>query len=422
MDISHTEDHGFDTKETKDKNNERPFFHKGLLIYPIILFIFSLIFGVSMVTGSANAVTHKIDENGLLDGLGWDINSAPETMEERWSLDGFQEIVNTPGAIIGVKEKGLYRLDSETGETLWEYSRDDAFICDAANTNDDITAVFNSGNGCSEIVTLESATGKYKYTAEYATDQNTAKLINQAGDTLLLTPTHARLLRNDLVTKSEFGEQLYQVNYSDQLNEFGNKLTNCNINDGAINADGYAIVAICGESQTYKIYYLNDEPEESTMNDIVFTIDTRSQYPSTIAAMSKAMISYVTQGNNPGLHVHQLTKDLEEVSHQNIEPNEYGFEYQDFPGIGYVWRVGDAVKVKYGSEDLSSYEEIENAIGDPILAGDSLLVPMLDNVVVWNTLSKEIKDVPVAGLHGTKFAFSGSTIVSYDNGVVRGYN
>ena len=400
----------------KSKNKT---FHKGYIAYILYAIIVILSIIIVNATGTASSVEHTSNQGLERDSFLWE--STPKKIDEQWSKDGYRKIINTPGAIITVKDNGLSRLNTKNGEELWSYNRKDAKLCDAENTNGQVLAIFDSGKGCSEYIQLDSSTGEYINTAEYATtshyseDKKAVSIVSQQEDILVMTENHARLLRDDLVTKSEFGDQEYVVNGDDQENH------NCIISDGAISTDGYAIAAKCDNNPTYSIYYMDNDPEESSAENTKLTIDTRSQQPVTIPVISKAMINFVVPGTPNSVYVWQLTKDQSEVSHNYVKVNEFGYEYQDIPGIGYVWRIGNTINVRYGSEDLSQSEKMDNVLSDPIEVDQKLLVPQLNKVVLWDTNNNKKEEIKVDGLNGQVFGFSGDTLVSFDNGTIKGY-
>mgnify|MGYP002720743155 FL=1 len=400
------------------KSQEKTF-HKGYIAYIAYIIIVILSIIIVNTTGTASSVEHNSNQELERDGFLWD--KTPQKINEKWSKDGYRKIINTPGSIISVKDDGVARLNTDNGEELWSYNRKDAKLCDAENTNGQVLAIFDSGKGCSEYIQLNAATGEYLNTAEYATtshyseDKKEISIVSQQEDILVMTPHHARLLRDDLVTKSEFGDQDYSVNGDDQEH------SDCNISDGVIGTDGYAISAKCDNDPTYSIYYMDKDPEESTAEDMKLTIDTRSPQPVTIPVISKAMINFVVPGTPNSVYVWQLTKDQAEVSHNYVKVNEFGYEYQDLPGIGYVWRIGNTINVRHGSEDLSQSEKMDKALSDPIEVDQKLLVPQLNKLVLWDTNNKKKETIQAEGLNGQVFGFSGDTLISFDNGTIKGY-
>lgn len=400
------------------EKKKKPFYKRNIayIIY-IVIVILSVI--IVNFTGTASSVEHNYNKSLERDNFLWE--KTPSQLQEKWSLEGYKKIINTPGSIISVKDNGVSRINVDNGKELWSYNREDAKLCDAENTNGQILAIFDSGKGCSEYIQLDASTGEYLNTAEYATsahyseDKKAISIVSQQENILVMTQNHARLLRDDLVTQSEFGDQEYVVNGDDQENH------NCTISDGAISTDGYAIAAKCNNSPTYSIYYMDNEPEESSAEKTKLAVDTRSQQPVTIPVISKAMINFVVAGTPNAVYVWQLTKDQSEVSHNYVKVNEFGYEYQDLPSIGYVWRIGNTINVRYGSEDTSQSEKMDNVIGDPIEVDGKLLVPQLNKIVLWDTNDDKKEDIEVKGLNGQVFGFSGDTLVSFDNGTIKGY-
>jgi len=394
-------------------------YHKGYTAYIIYAVVVIISIIIVYATGTASSVNHTSDSDLERDGFLW--QSTPQHLDKQWEKEGYRKIINTPGSIIGVQDDGISRIDTSDGGNLWEYKRDDGKLCDAENVNGNVLAIFDSGKGCSEFIQLDAATGDYLSTAEYATDAHYVQddkelsIVSQQEEALVLTKHHARLLRDDLVTESEFGDQLYPTNGDDQEHH------DCTISDGSISTDGYAVAAQCDDNDTYNIYYMNSKPDESTESDVELEINTKSTQPVTIPAMSKAMVNFVVPGTPNSVYTWELTKDQSEVAHNYVKVNEFGYEYQDIPSIGYVWRIGNTLHVRHGSEDLSQSQTLDNVIGDPIEVDGELMVPQLGEIMMWNIHEDTYTDIQVDGLNGKVFGFAGDTLVSFDNGKIIGY-
>lgn len=369
---------------------------------------------VTVLSPAARVVSATAPDAGR-DGLGW--GSPPAEMLPIWSARGYTGIVNTPGSMIGTTESGLHRLDSASGEVVWSYERP-ARLCDAIETDGNVTAVFDPGHGCTDLVTLNSATGQYINQARYVTDSGEARLVAGIdGHVALVTRSMVRVLRNDLVVSAEFGSRPDPV-YPDAQSVSG-----CHIYDAAVGPRHAVVAAQCEGDTTTHVRAIDIDPEESTTGDVTLDVDTGQAVPVTIPAISISMTVFVVPGVNPAAYVWQLDKDLAEVARHPLGPSEFGMGYQDVHGIGYIWRIGPNVHTRWGSEDLSQSVQRGGAIGNPMVADRLLLIPRSGSVLAWGDRAGVEQEISVPGLVGSEFAFSGSTIAAYnpDDGVITAY-
>ena len=388
-----------------------------VVVYGGIALIVSIVLSYTLFFSPSAQVQRVVSMESSRDGLFW--NEPPTDMKPTWSKDvseGYKDIVSTPGAIIGIKESSIERLDSSSGEVVWSYERGDASICDAIDVGGNVVALYNGGNGCSELVKLDAATGQYIRQAQYATDENIGSLVAGNDRVAVVTPSSARLLRSDLVPEAFYGDVNYPTYSHDQ------SVSGCTISDVTIGDRDWAVASRCDGESTYHVRVIDGEPDESTEGKILLDIDTKSTSPVTTPIMSIAMVAFVVSDNRPGVYVWDLEKDQEEVSYRSIEQGKFGFGHMDIGGFGYVWRIGDEIHVRYGSEDISQSQSIEGAIGNPISVSDSILIPMRNEAVLWNPNENYIHTINVPGITGTAFAFSGKTLVSFDNGIITAFS
>lgn len=386
---------------------------KGLIPY-VVMGIIAVLVIIYTATLSASAKTeYSPSLEATRDGLLWE--KSPDTMEFAWESDKeYKKIFSTPGTIIASDENGVYRLDSENGDVIWSYVRKNANICDVTEADGDVAILFNPGRGCTDVTVLNAATGQYKAQAQYATNSEIGALVYGRQNLAVVTPVSARLLRSDdLVPVSTFGDVPGEVYSDDQ------QVTGCNINDVTIGPESYAVSAKCEGDSTYKIRIIDNDPEESTKGEIIQTIDTNTNDHVSLPAMSSSMIFFVTTGaseTDPMAYVWQLDKEYAEVASWRLPIYSYGYPYQDLRKFGYTWRVGEWVRYRPGSEDLSQGVDIYEATGDPMQAEDELLIPSYGGIKVVKFKEDgerkiKIKDFP----HGSQYyAFSGRTLAALD--------
>lgn len=387
----------------------------AIIVYGLMAILAALSVLFVITVSPAAQVVSQTDPDAGRDGLGW--STPPSEMLPIWSAEGYTGLVDTPGAMVGTTESGLHRLDSATGEVIWAYERPGR-LCDAIPTKGNVTAVFDGGDGCTDLVTLNSATGEYINQARYITDSGEARLVEGIdGHIALVTRSMVRVLRNDLVVSAEFGMRPDPLYADDQ------EVENCHVYDAALGPRHAVIAARCEGDNTTHVRAIEIDPEKSTSGKVVLDVDTRQDVPVTLPAVSISMVVFVVPGANPAAYVWQLDKDKAEVARHPLGPSEFGMGYMDFPGIGYIWRIGPNVHVRWGSEDLSQSVERGGAIGNPMVANTTLLIPQYNSVLAWDDRAGFEKEIQVDGLTGNQFAFSGRTIAAYnpDDGVITAY-
>lgn len=389
--------------------------------YYIIVIVLILCAGSAYIfTGTAYTDKRNVNDNATRDGLMWE--DAPQSMEEKWTLNGAKKLIDTPGASIVSFDNEIRRVDSETGKTVWNYTTKGS-ICDTTSFNNNVATIIDNGHGCNDIITFKAESGSIIHTAKYATPHHEAKLRADAEKLAVVTPSSVRILRDDLVTTSEFGDQVSPLYSDDQHYD------KCEISDVVISAEKYAVAAKCfntalnQQENTFNIKVNKLNPEESSRAEEVLNIDTGSAQPVTLPIMTRAMIQFITSDNQTSAYNWEVTKNQSLVSREFLNFGEYGFPYQDFEGIGYLWRTGTTLNLRHGSEDLTNPIQVGDVIGNVMIADTTMLVPMKNSVRVWNPINKVDKIINVPGLDGRQFAFSGRTVMSMDeNGVVRGYS
>lgn len=372
-----------------------------------------------LYTGNAYTTQRNANENAERENLAW--SAPPEEMQPSWTIEGVKSLVNTPGSAIAIFDNEARGLNSEDGTEKWSY-KTKMTICDATNYNGSLVLLMKKDNNCTSLVKINAATGQIMTTAEYATNSMDSRLRASSKNLAIVSANHVRIVRDDFVTVTEFGDQLYPFYEDDQNYE------NCTISDVVLNSTNYAVAAKCynkskeEQEANFNIKVGSFETDESTKYVETLNIDTGSADPVTLPIITPAMIQFVVSDHSPTQYTFDLTKSKTILHREPVMPGQYGYPYQDFPGIGYVWRVGNTLNLRYGSQDLTNPIQIDGVIGNVMDANDSLLVPTLDAIRVWNPTLNIDKVIKVEGLQGREFAFSGKTIMALNEGTITAYS
>lgn len=349
-------------------------------------------------------------------GYEWS-EGAPQSLSTQWEKKGYSNLVNTPGATIASTDHDVARINPDNGERMWEYSRPDATICDIAQAWNDVVVVYNAGKGCSDVTRLNAQSGQYVNQAMYATDQDQAKLVFGGDQRLaLVTPTMVRVMRDDLVVTAEFGDKVDIDNPE--------SIRHCTIYDTSIGPKTFTVASQCFGNKTTHVTSLELDPKDSTNPDTIVDVDTKSDKPVTTPITTLAQMQFVVQGNNPMIYTWQLDKDRTEVRSEPVMQGEYGWGSWDMPGIGYTWIIGDKLKVRYGSEDVSqTTHELSHVAGNPVEADGNILVPTYEGLTLWNSDDNKAQRISVdTPLNSRKISLSGGTVVTLDGDTLRAYS
>lgn len=383
-----------------------------IIVYAIIASMVVLsVFYVAFFSPQARAV-HHVSEEATRSGFMF-TESIPQNMSAQQKFTDYTKLVSTPGAIIGVKEHSIERLDTESEETIWEYKRPGGEICDAIGAWGDVVVVYNMGKGCTDVTRLDGATGQYVAQASYATDQDVLKMVFSDDKLALVTPRTARVLRDDLVTMTEFGQQV----------DFANKtpFANCDIYDATISPKALVVSNKCNGSETTHVTAVEVDPDDSSAPETIVDVDTHSSDPVTTPVATLAQMKFITQGSDPVDYTWQIDKDLTEVAASPVRQGEYGLWGDSFDGIGYVWIIGNKMYARYGSEDVSQFtSEFKGATTNPLEADHYLLVGTEQGFSFWDTHENIRHDVSVDEDVSAvkKIAFAGDTVATFNDGTI----
>lgn len=384
-----------------------------IMFYALLSFLVvaSIIF--IMFLSPQARVSHIVAQDALRTGYHLNNNALPSSMKQKWSQDGYEHLISSPGVIIAATQNSVRRLDKDSGETVWEYTRPGGVICDMTQAWGDAVVIYNMGKGCTDVTRLEGATGQYVSQAMYANDQDVTRMVFSNGRLAIVTPHNVRVLRDDLVTTTRFGEFIGQENKPEY--------SQCDIYDATVGPESLVVSHKCNGSETTHVTAIEVEPDDSASPDTINDVDTRSVEPATTPIATLAQMKFITQGIEPIDYTWQLDKDLSEVSGVPVRQGEYGLWGDSFNGIGYVWLVGDTMYSRYGSEDVSQYTNMLTNVRTPAVEADMfLLVGMKDGFSLWNTHDNTSHKITVdSDISSSRdVAFEGDTIASLNNGTV----
>jgi len=122
-----------------------------------LLAIISIVSVVFIVFFSPQAQAHHdIDTEATRSGYMLS-STTPNTMKEKWNKQGVEKLISSPGTIITTTQDSVSRLDKDTGDEVWKYSRPGGKICDAAQAWGDVVVVYDMGKGCTDVTRFDAA-------------------------------------------------------------------------------------------------------------------------------------------------------------------------------------------------------------------------------------------------------------------------
>lgn len=378
-----------------------------LLVYGGFSTLFILaILAVVFFSPSARVI-HTVAEGSERTGLLWD-GEAPQSVSKTWEQAGYKTLSDAPGAVIAATEDSVVRIDERDGSTIWEYKRPGGSVCDMKQAWGETVVIFDMGKGCSEIMKLNSETGQYSRQASYATDQDIARLVFGGDGRLgIVTPNSVRIVRDDLVTTAQYGDDV------DPVNPVDNTYKNCTIFDVGIGPNDFVVSSQCeGDKGNTFIRAFGIDPDEPRELVSTVEVNTGSQDPVSITAVSLAQMQFIIPDSSPRIYTWQLDKDKRELAARDLKPGEYATGFWDYPGIGYLWGVGETLHVRFGSEDISQSKQKTGVIGNPLTADQQVIAPQRDGFLLWDTRDDAEHLITTdQKLEGRKYAFAGDTFV-----------
>lgn len=393
-----------------------------IIPYVIFITIVAVLVSYAAFFSSAARAQSFVNPEAQLDNLDWVNGTPPASMSLQWEKSGYDDLLSSPGSMIGVRGSTVERLNSYTGDPLWSYGREDAKICDVIAAGSTVYALFNPGHGCSDIIALDSATGQRKAQAQYGTKSDVARLVYGRDTVAIATPNNVRVVRaSDLVPKALFGDDPTLKNAEDQ------EVKDCTVSDVVLGPKSFAVAARCASEEkntdNFKVFVVDNDPDETFAGKVVQVINTGSKKPVTLPVMSISMITFVVKDDvKSTAYVWQLDKDFAEVAAFPIKSNDIGYTYQDLPQFGYTWRIGDWVRYRSGSEDLSKGKDFKGAVSEPMIAGEDMLIPTYDGLSYVSSVDDKQYDIDVDLAVSKAYAFSGKTVAGLDKeGVIRAY-
>lgn len=374
--------------------------------------LFAVLCVVSASFFSASAeVVHTTSDKGRSD-LGWSTDKLPSKAKKTWEKEGFNHLIDSQGLIVASRRDSVVRLDPHSGDTLWEYRRPGATVCDIVSNDSSVVTLFDAGRGCSEITKLDEETGEYKYVASYATDQKKARLVSGDGNMVgIVTPKTFRLLRSDLVTVTTYGAGVDVTNPSEKTYD------NCTIFDAALGPNDFVVSSRCEGEQKTMVRAFSNDPEDSEELELTVEVDSGVADPVSITMVSMAQMQFIIPGQSPKVYTWQLDKEKTELAARDVRQGEYATGMCDYPGIGYVWGIGETLNVRFGSEDISKSVKTEGVIGNPMTADNRIVAPTREGFLLWETKNNSKHMIKTdQNLSGRKYAFAGDTFVELVRG------
>jgi len=253
-------------------------------------------------------------------------NRVPTSLRQAWTAatDAKLGAVTSPyGVVVTADQHTLSGRDAQTGEVRWSYGRSNLPICDFgsgdADTNgggvEGIVVLYEKNGWCSQVQTLEPATGARKYARTSA---------NQAGGSLVFGGPYAgwvgttlmELWRYDLVRTIQYGDQPNPTNPN-------TRHVGCTFDDAAVADQQFATIEHCSADGTNARLVFNwtdpnthDKEQDQYKHTARAEIDTGSP-AARLVGITKDRAAVLVSAPTPALVVYDA--DGAEVSRTPID-------------------------------------------------------------------------------------------------------
>ncbi|RBY91811.1 hypothetical protein DQ244_11050 [Blastococcus sp. TBT05-19] len=172
-----------------------------------------------------------------------------------WSAAGdpLPEDVVEDGRVLVGSEHGVRALDPATGEEVWHYTRDNAWLCGLTATDGVAVAVFRTADRCDEAVGLDAGTGVRSWTRN----------VNFRADATLTSTSRIVLAHSPtgMVTLDPTGNNIrWRWSAPD----------GCRLLDAAAGSAGIAVLQRCGERDALQLRLADGfDGDEHWVRDVV---------------------------------------------------------------------------------------------------------------------------------------------------------
>lgn len=275
------------------------------------------------------------------------------------------------------------RGHSSTGEILWTYTRDDADLCSIGGAWDKVVAVYRTGVGCGDVVTINAADGTYSDTRSAI---NTDEVVPISSNDRVGTVSTERveLWRSDMVRTIEYGHVEAPQEPDQQPHP------DCTITSAQTRTELLALTETCPDDTVW-LRFLDTTPDDAREPEITAEVQLDNpgarlvaigQDAAAVYEPGEQVVTYSSAGEQTGAWPTELSPHVRDSS------TPFAPATADLPHH-MSWFDGERLHLLRPST-LQIDHTFDQAIGTGVALGDKLVLPTpegleLVNLTTWRT-------------------------------------
>lgn len=339
-------------------------------------------------------------------------DSTPSAVNELWSAPNVGSVVPVAvgGTVVGSQAGAVIGHDAATGEPRWRYERQRE-LCGIAARDDYVVAVYRTRRGCSQVTTLNAATGERGQQRSSDADLN-VELTADGSYVMSQGPERLEVWRSDMVRTLEFGRVAAPVNPNSQPR------AGCDIIDALLHRTRVAALLQCPHDAAERLVLLDATPErhshpEEFGSSLITTRDgtlgavptARNTHLAALTAQYAAVYApgeaggdLVTYGSDAAeinrwpLDSVPVPRNVEGDGVLHVLPGAATAVFVHPPADVAYWFTGTDV-VAVSARDLRPLWRIPGATGIPDIMAGKLLVPVAEGIAVHHPRTGEREHV-----------------------------
>lgn len=322
------------------------------------------------------------------------VTTLPPTLAEVWRApSGATPVpVNLDSVVVTGDGGEVVGRDALTGDVRWRYSRD-LPLCTVSTAWGRVFALHSKGTNCSEVTSLDTASGKRGPQRNGEAEHGT-RLLNEGSHVLVTGEKFFEVYRrDDLVRSLEYGTLRAIVNPGKQPR------TGCTYGSFAVTGGKVAVLERCySQDPGDRITILKPNPEKWDEPQVISTA-VLADKGARVVALTSTRVAVAMPGKlvvfdaDTGALVaeHQV-----EVTAEELAGDLPGRVASTFTSTANTYWFTGSRTVALSPADLSPLWSVEGTLGAGTTLAGHLLVPVADGLKVLDQVSgQEVASLPV---------------------------
>lgn len=342
--------------------------------------------GVSIVWATApiNKVTHSPAAQSLRPSA---VPPVPvHSLTQQWETPADQlttKPIIAAGLAISYDGRSVNAINPATGTPVWSYARPEP-LCSLGQAWSSVVLTFRTGRGCSDVISLDAASGTYKATRS-ASASDTVVPLSSNDNVGTVSSERVELWRSDLVRTVEYGDVPIKQEANQQPHE------DCEISSALSRKSLLGVTEKCEKS--WWLRFQKTVPEDSRVPEITHDIHISGDNARIIAIGQESAAVFVS---TPKPRIDSFSNSGErtasiEVPAVNNDAWDHGPAVADLPHH-ITWFDGERLYL-FNPSSLHVEHVIDNVLGTGVAINNKLYVPVLDGIAVINWDTGETESV-----------------------------